>query len=162
MNYKIIKKKEFFVLEAVSVHSEEDGQNKASIPAFWAQCRENGTIDALLRHASDKELIFGICYGTKDNSPYFDYSIATVCEENEPVPRGLRKSKIPARTWAVFECVGAMPNAIQDLWDKIVTDYFPTSDYRPTREMDIEAYPDGDMDSADYKSEIWIPVEKAE
>lgn len=50
------------------------------------------------------------------------------------------------------------PDAIQDLWHRIVTEFFPTSGYQPTCEMDIEAYTKGDMGSADYRSEIWVPV----
>ena len=53
-----------------------------------------------------------------------------------------------------------MPNAIQDKWHKIVSEFFPTSGYEPTYEMDIEAYTDGNMGSPDYRSEIWIPVIK--
>lgn len=76
------------------------------------------------------------------------------------MPEGFRKNTIPARTWAVFECKGAMPNAMQDLWHKIVSEFFPTSGYQPTCEMDIEAYTAGDMSSSDYCSEIWISVTK--
>jgi len=65
---------------------------------------------------------------------------------------------IPARTWVVAECTGPMPEAIQQLWHELCAEFFPTSDYTPTYEMDIEAYPDGDMLSPDYKSQIWIPV----
>jgi AraC family transcriptional regulator len=65
---------------------------------------------------------------------------------------------IPARKWVVAECTGAMPDAIQQLWHELCAEFFPTSDYTPTYEMDIEAYPDGDMLSPDYKSQIWIPV----
>lgn len=75
-------------------------------------------------------------------------------------PKGFRISVISTRTWAVFECIGAMPDAIQSLWQKIYTKFFPTAAYQPTYEMDIEAYGDGDMDSPDYRSEIWIPVTK--
>ena len=42
--------------------------------------------------------------------------------------------------------------------DELCAEFFPTSDYTPTYEMDIEAYPGGDMLSPDYKSQIWIPV----
>ena len=90
----------------------------------------------------------------------FDYSIAALCSPDTDIPKGFRKSTIPARTWAVFECIGAMPDAIQNLWHKIVSEFFPTSDYQPTYEMDIEAYTEGDMGSPDYRSEIWIPVIK--
>ena len=55
---------------------------------------------------------------------------------------------------------GAMPNAMQDMWHKIVSEFFPTSGYQPTYEMDIEAYTEGNMGSPDYRSEIWVPVIK--
>ena len=43
-------------------------------------------------------------------------------------------------------------------WRKIVTEFFPTSEYHPTYEMDIEAYTQGDMDAPDYRSEIWDDI----
>ena len=55
---------------------------------------------------------------------------------------------------------GAMPNAMQDMWHKIVSEFFPTSGYQPTYEMDIEAYTEENMGSPDYRSEIWAPVIK--
>ena len=60
----------------------------------------------------------------------------------------------------MFECKGAMPNAMQDMWHKIVSEFFPTSGYEPTCEMDIEAYTEGNMSNPDYHSEIWVPVVK--
>ncbi|MDE7107417.1 MAG: GyrI-like domain-containing protein, partial [Clostridiales bacterium] len=117
-------------------------------------------INNLIRDASDKSLMFGICYGQKDDDDTFDYSVAVLCDEHTPIPDGFRKMLIPALTWAVFECVGAMPDAIQQAWHEITTEFFPMSNYHPTGEFDIEAYPDGDMNSSDYKSEIWISVQK--
>ncbi|MEG2348473.1 MAG: hypothetical protein RSB67_02365 [Clostridia bacterium] len=32
--------------------------------------------------------------------------------------------------------------------------------YTESQELDIEAYSKGDMSSADYKSEIWVPIKK--
>ena len=55
---------------------------------------------------------------------------------------------------------GAMPNAMQDMLHKIVSEFFPTSGYQPTYEMDIEAYTEENMGSPDYRSEIWAPVIK--
>ena len=53
-----------------------------------------------------------------------------------------------------------MPDAIQEAWRKIVLEFFPTSVYQPTCEMDLEVYTEGDMDSPDYYSEIWVPIKK--
>ena len=118
-------------------------------------------MDTLAKSTDDDTYMFGICYNNPDkNAKTFEYSIAVKCDEDAVVPNGFRKTKIPAKTWLVFTCIGAMPNAIQDTWKKIVSEFFPTSAYQPTYEMDIEAYTQGDMDSPDYRSEIWIPVQK--
>jgi AraC family transcriptional regulator len=160
MNYKIEEKEAFYVLEKVETHSIENGQNLTSIPAFWGRAVEDGTLTKLETLADDT-YTFGICYNNPDkNAQTFDYSIAVKCGEATMTPDGFRKTKIPARTWVVFQCIGAMPNAIQDMWKKIVSEFFPTSEYQPTYEMDIEAYTQGDMDAPDYRSEIWVPIVK--
>lgn len=53
-----------------------------------------------------------------------------------------------------------MPGAIQQLWHHISAEFFPSSAYTPTCEMDIEVYFPGDMTASDYRSEIWIPVKR--
>lgn len=161
MNYKIIEKEAFDIIEKVEAHTVEDSENAKSIPDFWTRSHNDGTVRKLLDETIDSAYIFGVCHANiSNNAKTFDYSIAAKCDKDTVVPEGFRKNTIPARTWAVFECKGAMPNAVQDLWHKIVSEFFPTSDYQPTCEMDIEAYTAGDMSSSDYRSEIWIPVTK--
>lgn len=161
MNYKIIEKEAFDIIEKVETHSVEDAENAKSIPDFWTRSHNDGTVKKLLDTTTDRTYIFGVCYGNlPENAKTFDYSIAAKCDENTAVPKGFKKNTIPARTWAVFECKGAMPNAMQDMWHKIVSEFFPTSSYKPTYEMDIEAYTEGNMGSPDYRSEIWVPVIK--
>ena len=161
MDYKIIEKEAFDIIEKVEAHTVEDSKNAKSIPDFWTRSHNDGTVKKLLDTTTDRTYIFGVCYGNlPENAKTFDYSIAAKCNDNTVVPEGFRKNTIPARTWAVFECKGAMPNAMQDMWHKIVSEFFPTSGYQPTYEMDIEAYTEGNMGSPDYRSEIWVPVIK--
>lgn len=161
MNYKIIEKEAFDIIEKIETHSVEDAENAKSIPDFWTRSHNDGTVKKLYDTTTDRTYIFGVCYGNlPENAKTFDYSIAAKCDENAAVPKGFKKNTIPARTWAVFECKGAMPNAMQDMWHKIVSEFFPTSSYKPTYEMDIEAYSEGKMSNSDYYSEIWIPVVK--
>lgn len=161
MNYKIIEKEAFDIIEKIETHSVEDAENAKSIPDFWTRSHNDGTVKKLYDTTTDRTYIFGVCYGNlPENAKTFDYSIAAKCDENTAVPKGFKKNTIPARTWAVFECKGAMPNAMQDMWHKIVSEFFPTSSYKPTYEMDIEAYSEGKMSDSDYYSEIWIPVVK--
>ena len=161
MDCKIVKKDSFKVLERVETHTIVDSENKNTIPDFWTRAHSDGTVKTLLENTSDKAYIFGICYGNAStDSKTFDYSIAAVCKDNCTAPKGFRVNEIPARTWAVFEVIGEMPRAIQDMFHSIYTEFFPSSEYQPTYEMDIEAYTAGAMDSPDYRSEIWVAVEK--
>lgn len=161
MDYKIVEKEAFEIIEKVEAHSIENETNSKSIPDFWTRSHNDGTVKELFENATDNTFIFGVCYGNNsDSAKTFNYSIGAICDENTIVPKGFRKNTIPARTWAIFECKGAMPKAIQDMWHKITAEFFPTSGYEPTCEMDIEAYTEGDMGSENYRSEIWIPVVK--
>lgn len=161
MDYKIVKKDAFKVLEKISTHSIDDEQNKNTIPDFWTQSHQDGTVQKLFDLTTDKTNIFGICYGdTLNNKKTFEYSIAALCDDNTEIPDGFSVKEIPARTWAVFECIGPMPDAIQNTWHKICSEFFPTANYEPTYEMDIEAYPAGVMTSPDYRTEIWVTVKE--
>ena len=161
MNYKIVEKEAFTVLEKVSTQDIDDSVNKNSIPDFWTASHQDGTVKSLVELTTDKTFIFGICYGNipKDKKT-FDYSIAAVCDENCAVPKGFRINRIPARTWLVFECIGELPESVQEAWHRICSEFFPSSIYEPTYEMDIEAYPSLEMNASDYRSEIWVPVKK--
>ena len=146
MDYKILKKDSFKVLEKVEKHSINDSQNLNTIPEFWMRAHTDGTVRTLLEQTPDKEFIFGICYGNipKDVKT-FDYGIAALYGGGE-IPEGFRIKEIPA---------------IQETWHKICTEFFPTSGYQPTYEMDIEAYTNtNNMPAEDYYSEIWVTVEK--
>ncbi len=161
MDYKIVKKDAFKVLEKISTQSIDDEQNKNTIPDFWTQSHQDGTVYKLLELTTDRTNIFGICYGnTPNNKKTFEYSIAALCGDNTEIPDGFSIKEIPARTWAVFECIGPMPDAIQKTWHKICSEFFPTANYEPTYEMDIEAYPAGVMTSPDYRTEIWVTVKE--
>ena len=161
MDYKIVEKEAFEIIEKVEAHSIENDINAKSIPDFWTKSHNDGTVKTLLENTTDRTFIFGVCYGNNsDCAKTFDYSIGAVYNPKTAVPKGFRRNIIPARTWAIFECKGAMPKAMQDMWHKITSEFFPTSGYQPTYEMDIEAYTEGDMGESDYRSEIWIPVVK--
>lgn len=159
MDYKIMEKPAFKVIEKVERHSISDSQEKNTIPEFWSRAHQDGTVEKLLALTNDRTYIFGICYGAElTDEKTFDYGIGAAYDGIAEVPEGYRVTEIPARTWAVFETCGAMPDAIQQLWHNICAEFFPTSEYQPTYEMDIEAYTEGNMTSRDYRSEIWVPV----
>lgn len=161
MNYRIIEKPSFTVLEKMEIQSTKNEENKLSIPDFWTRVSNDGTLDYLIKTAINKDFVFGICYESKEkNSESFEYSIGVMCDKNCKANAKFRVKEIPARTWAIFECIGSMPEAIQKTWHDIYAEFLPTSGYTTTEEMDIEVYFNGDMSSPDYKSQIWIPIKK--
>ena len=159
MDYKIVEKPAFRVLEKVETHRIVDSEGVNTIPDFWQRCHTDGTVARLLELTHDRSFIYGVCHGDKptDNKT-FDYGIAALYDG--PAVEGFRVTEIPARTWMVFDCRGPMPEAMAGIWHKLYSEFFPTSDYQPTYEMDIEAYTAGSMNSPDYKSEVWIPIMK--
>jgi AraC family transcriptional regulator len=101
--------------------------------------------------------LLGVCVDNK-NQKTFDYWIASTLSEHQSTE--FETIDVEANHWAVFECIGAMPQAIVKLWKQIYTEYFPTSTYQPKNTIDFEVYPDGDTSSDDYRCEIWIAVDK--
>ena len=76
---------------------------------------------------------------------------------------GLTIEKVPANTWAVFPCTGKMPEAFQDLYRKIYTEFFPAGKYQPAMpqaELCIEVYPSAEIRDNNFHFEIWLSVEE--
>ena len=57
MNYNIVKKDAFTVLEKVEQHTVIGEQNLNSVPGFWGRAHSYGTINTLLEHAADRTYI---------------------------------------------------------------------------------------------------------
>lgn len=67
---------------------------------------------------------------------------------------------VPASTYVIFDCIGKLLEGQQNVWKRIFTEWFPTSNYKIADGPQMEWYSEGDMASEDYKSDIWIPVDK--
>jgi AraC family transcriptional regulator len=50
--------------------------------------------------------------------------------------------------------------AIQDTFTRVYSEWFPTSGYEHADGAELKVYPEGDMSSADYSCEAWMPVGK--
>ncbi|MFG6118040.1 AraC family transcriptional regulator [Thalassobacillus sp. B23F22_16] len=68
--------------------------------------------------------------------------------------------KVPASTWAVFEVIGPFPDTLQDVWGRIYSEWFPSSNYQQKKGPEILWNADKDFSSPNFRSEIWIPVDK--
>jgi len=53
-----------------------------------------------------------------------------------------------------------MPDAVQNLQKRIVSEWLPNSGYQYANAPDIEVYFEGNQQAEDYRCEVWLPVEK--
>ncbi len=96
--------------------------------------------------------------GRMDEKGELDHyiGVATTQENIE----GFEVLEVEAHTWAVFESVGKFPDTLQDIWGRIYSEWFPSSDYQAVNGPEIVWHESPDTSKPDYKSEIWIPVKK--
>ena len=157
LNYKLLEKDAFTVVGKKIVVSNIDGENFKIIPKFCDTCNEDGTCETLEKMSMDNMGVMGICSNFQKD--HFDYYMAVTYNGDE-IPVGMETLKIPKLTWVVFEAVGPVPSAIQDVWKRIFSEWFPTNEYEHADGPELEVYEKGDMSKADYKSYVWIPVVK--
>lgn len=157
MDYKIVSKDAFTVLANAAVFPYEGA--KASVPAFWQQHYAEGKGKTVMG-------TYGVNIDESMGQETFEYLIADPCDPGCEAPDGFVVRTIPAFTWAVFPCKGALPVALQDVNTRIFTEWLPAmKDYEFAAGYCVEYYDDptkyakGTMDE-NYYSEVWIPVRK--
>ena len=75
-------------------------------------------------------------------------------------PDNLTQLEVPALSWAVFEAIGPFPDTLQDVWGRIYSEWFPSSNYEQIEGPEILWNENKDVTSPTLKSEIWIPILK--
>lgn len=157
MDYKIVSKDAFTVLANAAVFPYEGA--KARVPAFWQQHYAEGKGKTVMG-------TYGVNIDESMGQETFEYLIADPCDPGCEAPDGFVVRAIPAFTWAVFPCKGALPVALQDVNTRIFTEWLPAmKDYEFAAGYCVEYYDNptkyakGTMDE-NYYSEVWIPVRK--
>ena len=149
MDYKIEKKDSFNVVAKTKLFSNETSQ--IEIPKFWSEYYKTGMNKKVYG-------MMGICTQAKKDSKSWNYSIGCEVQYAKEQPADFEILKIPSYTWAIFTCVGPMPKSIQNMWERVYSEWLPQSDYELISDYDIEYYTEGDNSKEDYVSEIWIPI----
>lgn len=157
MEYRIVKKEAFSVLGAAKEFRYEDA--KREIPLFWKEHYSSGNGEHVCG-------MFGINIDPQMGNEKFEYLIADLYNPSVDLVDGLTVRTIPAFTWAVFPCRGALPYSMQDVNTKIFSEWLPAlRDYEFAAGYCVEMYdapnkyPNGTNDE-NYYTEIWIPVKK--
>ncbi|PGY09346.1 AraC family transcriptional regulator [Bacillus cereus] len=75
-------------------------------------------------------------------------------------PKQFKQLEVTASTWAIFEAVGPFPDALQNVWGRIYSEWFPSSNYELAGGPEILWNESKDVSSPNFRSEIWVPVLK--
>ena len=156
MDYKIEQKPAFTVIGAKKTFKYENA--KTEIPKLWTQFFKDGGGKTVCGE-------YGISIDESMGSEEFEYLIADTYKAGAPVPEGFVTCEIPAFTWAVFPCKGAMPQSLQSTNSRIFSEWLPSCEYEFAAGYFVELYsnptdyPNGTNDE-NYYSELWMPVKK--
>ena len=152
MEYKIERWEAMDLLvHAKDFHAET---SETEIPKFWDEYYADEEIRKIPAY-------LGVCAQKKTEGDEFRYGIGCKASDLDGVPDGFELIHLPEYSWAVFRCVGPVPDAIQAMWERIYKEWLPVSEYELIPDYDIENYLPGDPASRDYVSEICIPVRKS-
>lgn len=165
MDYRIENKEAFDVVLRKQRFPKAHEITTREISKFWAKCSADGTIPAICKYIPENNIfgkcIIGVSFDADPNMPNtdFPYGIGANYNGEKITEDYLTAERIPAQTYAVFKCVGKMPEAFSKVYKYICTEFFPASEYEPAG-TEIECYPSADTQNPDYTCEIWISVRK--
>ncbi len=162
MNYRIEEKEAFRIVgikERVPIIFH--GVNP-KIAAMWESLTHE-TINKLKNLSNVKPLgmisaSVNFSEGRMEEKGELDHYIGVATTKD--CPDNLIQLEVPALTWAVFEAIGPFPDTLQDVWGRIYSEWFPSSNYEQVDGPEILWNEHKDVTSPTFKSEIWIPVLK--
>ena len=128
------------------------------IREFWAACREDGTLETLRTLSPDAGCYYAAC--TNFQTRLYDYWIAIEADEDTPIPDGFETLRTEETSYACFPCEGPGLQSVFNRWAWIYREWFVKSNYNHGASPELEMYPFGDMDGADYRAEVRVPVQK--
>lgn len=157
MEYRI-EKKEAFRVVGIPVKLVNDFEvNAVEIPKAWQKITESGKLQEVISLMDENTKgapgILGLnaCNGEEKDWKYYVAASTT-----KPVLDGMEEYEVPACTWAIFKGKGNMPQAIQDVENRVLTEWLPTSGYQFDQCLNIEVYLDDKK--VDSEFEVWISI----
>jgi AraC family transcriptional regulator len=160
MNYRIIEKESFNLVGIKKrVPIIFNGVNP-EIAAMW-QSLDMENINTLkqLSNVEPMGLLSAstnFSEGRMEEKGELDHYIGVATTKD--CPENLKKLEIPALTWAVFEAVGPFPETLQNVWGRIYSEWFPSSNYQLEVGPEMLWNEHKDVTSPTFRSEIWVPV----
>lgn len=162
MDYRIVEKGAFYIIgvhkrlpllyEGINPHGAAlwDSLSEADFAALEAlsDVAPHGILSASVNFDGERE-------EGSQHDQYFGAASTRAAEGWSVLP-------VAASTWAVFTVLGPFPQAVQDTWKRIYTEWLLTSGYEVSEGPEL-LWTDAENENSaapDYHSEIWIPVSR--
>lgn len=156
-SWRLEKKAPFRLIGKSICVSCRNGQHYTRIPGFWSECQKDGSFSRLASmDAGTPKGLFGVFRCEEKKPDDLEYSIMVKAEME--LPEGYTEIFIPKVTWAIFDCTGPVPQAIQNGWKYLREEWLVRYPFQHAKCPELEWYSDGNAYAADYLSQIWIPV----
>lgn len=153
MNYRIETKDSFRIVGISAPLHREIEENFIAVPGMWQKAALDGTIPRLAEMMDTPPMgLLGVSVCNDEEQWNYFIAVSTTKERGE-----FEEYMVPASTWAIFTGSGTN-QSIQELEQRIVTEWLPASGYEYADAPDIEVYLNPDPEHAQY--EVWIPVAK--
>ena len=155
MEYQIVRREAFRIVGIRMPLPQDTDDSFSQVPQFWMEnAARIPAVGALIDGTLPGLLGVSTCHGGE----FEHYYIAAATQA--PAPEGMWEEEIPACTWAVFSGSGRMPETMQELQKRIVTEWLPGSGYEWAKAPDVEVYltPPG---APDVVFQIWLPIREA-
>lgn len=154
MNVTIQKKGSFTV-----AGFNEENINSSLCPKVWNKLYEKYSQEELAS-LGDGESV-GICHDVESPNVINYMAGYIVTDVDKAKSMGLDILEVEEAEYAIVELKGVVPECIHNGWKYVMEVFFPEHGYVHSGTPDFEYYYEGDMDSKDYKMELWIPIVKA-
>lgn len=73
---------------------------------------------------------------------------------------GMEILDVPEAEYAIFKLQGPVPARFHQGWEYAMGTWLSENGYRHAGTPDFENYFEGDLNSLDYKMELWVPIVK--
>ena len=157
MKYRIEKKEAFRVVGVQRELTNDFEENSIKVPQLWKEPLENGKLSEIMALMDENNAgapgVLGLnaCNGEEKDWKYY-IAVST----DKPISKGMYEYTVPASTWAIFKGQGNMPQAIQDVEKRVLTEWLPTSGYEFDQCINIEVYLDDKKEDSNF--EVWLSI----
>lgn len=155
--WRLEQKKGFRLIGKKIKVSRKNNAHYSKVPEFWSECQRNGVFSKLISLDTAKNQgIFGL-FGTTDPlNDEIEYAIMVISDQE--LPDGFEEVIIPEATWAIFDCLGPTPQAIQNGWRYLLEEWVIKYPFHHADCPELEWYSNGNSYDEQYLSQIWIPI----